>query len=32
MDAGASMKQAFKDVCRNKDCIALMNKCCDKML
>jgi hypothetical protein len=27
-----SMKPAFKDVCRKSDCMALMNKSCDKML
>ena len=26
------MKPAFKDVCRKSDCMALMNKSCDKML
>lgn len=32
MQASASLKPAFTNVCRKPDCIELMNKSCEKML
>jgi hypothetical protein len=31
-EPGVSMKPAFKDVCRNKECMTLMENSCDKIL